>query len=557
MKFLRRQKDKDAYSSVVGSKDSKSKKSAGDRKMSVYPSAEDRNANSTTSLEAKPGGRRNFLGKKEGKDQRDQPGSKAPSSPLNDGRLVGKVIGDRAQKPAVRRRIAKASDEKKKETGDDEEDINSIGGASSSSSTYMSQLSFHDAEAEAEEETLLSDPGEVVLKDMHLNGCLHLKNGDLVAALKVFKDILATLLSKYGEEHPRIGASLHNLGIVHLRLGNLSDALDAMEEAIRIRKLTLKSNHPKVVDSIAELGIILFAQKEYEDSVDILFEALDMREEEANANTSSGTKFLAKLSISKILNNIGCVQFESGNTPEAERTFEEALGVQQKIMGKAKPRTRPGFLAMASTMCNLGYVYLEKGRHNDAAEMFSDALRICQILLDERNKMVLSTLENLGYASYHGGNYQECYWAYDEKVKLKEKIYGHHHIAVANALQKRVVVCVKLFRYDEIKANVKRIDEIEQRHSGEIQKKKRAKETGPVEESLGNYFFSAFPDMKDTLVRGLENAGVNVPKNPLSCIGEMVDDDDTVRPEDIDIPDYIIEKPHNSSKISGDKVRYA
>ena len=73
------------------------------------------------------------------------------------------------------------------------------------------------------------------------------KNGDLIAALKVFKDILATLLSKYGEEHPRIGASLHNLGIVHLRSGNLSDALDAMEEAIRIRKLTLKSRHPKVV----------------------------------------------------------------------------------------------------------------------------------------------------------------------------------------------------------------------------------------------------------------------------------------------------------------------
>jgi hypothetical protein len=30
-----------------------------------------------------------------------------------------------------------------------------------------------------------------------------------------------------------------------------------------------------------------------------------------------------------------------------------------------------------------------------------------------------------------------------------------------------------------------------------------------------------------------------------------------VRAEDIDIPDYIIEKAHNSSKISGDKVRYA
>ena len=78
-----------------------------------------------------------------------------------------------------------------------------------------------------------------------------------------------------------------------------------------------------------------------------------------------------------------------------------------------------------------------------------------------------------------------------------------------------------------------------------------------MEESLGNYLFSAFPDMKETLVRGLENAGVNIPKNPLNC-GEMAEDDDmVVRAEDIDIPDYIIEKPHNSSKISGDKVRYA
>jgi hypothetical protein len=174
MKFLRRQKD--AYSSVARSKaDSKSKSSAGDRKLSVDPSAEDRNSNSATSLEPKPGGRRgNIL-----KDPRDQPDWKVPTSPLNDGRLVGKVIGDSAPKPALRRRIAKASDEKKEGTCDGEEDIASIGGASSGSSTYISQLSFHDAEAEAEEESLLSDPGEVVLKDMHLNGCLHLKVSDI------------------------------------------------------------------------------------------------------------------------------------------------------------------------------------------------------------------------------------------------------------------------------------------------------------------------------------------------------------------------------------------
>jgi hypothetical protein len=57
------------------------------------------------------------------------------------------------------------------------------------------------------------------------------------------------MLERYGENHHRVGAALHNVGIANLRLAKLDDALDAVEEAVRIRKITLGVRDPKVAVS--------------------------------------------------------------------------------------------------------------------------------------------------------------------------------------------------------------------------------------------------------------------------------------------------------------------
>jgi hypothetical protein len=53
-------------------------------------------------------------------------------------------------------------------------------------------------------------------------------------------------LERYGEEHERVGAALHNVAVANLRAGLLDDARDAIEEAVRLRRLTLGDDHPKV-----------------------------------------------------------------------------------------------------------------------------------------------------------------------------------------------------------------------------------------------------------------------------------------------------------------------
>jgi hypothetical protein len=59
------------------------------------------------------------------------------------------------------------------------------------------------------------------------------------------------LLEKFGEEHHRVGAALHNVAVANLRAGLLDDARDAIEEAVRIRKLTLGEKDPKVAVRIS------------------------------------------------------------------------------------------------------------------------------------------------------------------------------------------------------------------------------------------------------------------------------------------------------------------
>ena len=57
------------------------------------------------------------------------------------------------------------------------------------------------------------------------------------------------MLARYGENHPRVGAALHNVAIANLRVSKLDDAMDAIEEAVRIRKQTLGPNDPEVAVS--------------------------------------------------------------------------------------------------------------------------------------------------------------------------------------------------------------------------------------------------------------------------------------------------------------------
>jgi hypothetical protein len=100
------------------------------------------------------------------------------------------------------------------------------------------------------------------------------------------------------------------------------------------------------------------------------------------ARTSESSKE-ATLKIAKIRHNIGCVNFELGNMDDADEAYTEAINQQKLAFGwSAKfmimvDTTKPGFLTMASTMCNKGYIALEQARYTDAITIFYESLKVC------------------------------------------------------------------------------------------------------------------------------------------------------------------------------------
>jgi tetratricopeptide (TPR) repeat protein len=101
--------------------------------------------------------------------------------------------------------------------------------------------------------------------------------------------------------------------------------------------------------------------KKYDDSLETFREALQLRHREAQLAKKSAFSQEAQLKMAKIKHNIGCVNFEIGDLELAKASYNEAIQQQKAAFGTwttpfmiLTDTTKPGFLTMASTMCNKG-----------------------------------------------------------------------------------------------------------------------------------------------------------------------------------------------------------
>jgi Tetratricopeptide repeat len=137
-------------------------------------------------------------------------------------------------------------------SGDEDDGSHRTGAYSLDSATYYGT---DDSDSDSDDDTDEPSATSTLLKfdrDLrarHRGACKNMTNGKYAKAIKTFEGILSDLLERFGEEHYRVGAALHNVAVANLRAGLLDDAKDAIEEAVRIRKLTLGDDHPKVAVS--------------------------------------------------------------------------------------------------------------------------------------------------------------------------------------------------------------------------------------------------------------------------------------------------------------------
>ena len=359
--------------------------------------------------------------------------------------------------------------------------------------------------------------------------------------MQEFESILSDLLARFGEKHERVGAALHNVAIANLRAGSLDDAMDAIEEAIKIRSRALGRSHPKVADSLVELGIILLSMEEHTDSLKVFDRALRLRRADHGDLLAQEDIDENNLKIAKVLNNMGCVNYERQFLDEAKKSFEEAVGLQKKVfrnmfnLSVGYDTSSPGILTMASTMCNLGYVAIEQGEFSSAVKTLTTSLKIQKAVLGQSNKLVQSTLDNLGYASAMQNNYEGALAYYNEIWSTQKDSNETNEEKIAT-LRKLTTSCARIEDFDKCFGFLEVLEDLQ----AEIDPDSRdivltRKLMGEV-----NYQLLKLPSLSDQTNRAVGFA---------LCIGETE--------EDVDLEEWVIHKPENTSKMSGHRVTHA
>ena len=260
-----------------------------------------------------------------------------------------------------------------------------------------SPLAMVTSPSSAEDSALLLDV-EKNLQAIHDMGIEHLKHREYPEALEVFEEILRGQLTRYGEEHYRVGTALHNIGVVHMKQGDYEEAAHVSLEAVRIRRMTLPADHPDVAVSMAQLGVALLECRKFKRAISHFREALRIRRK------CYGPKHLK---VAKLLNNIGCALYELNELAVAKVAFEEALGIQRSTLREIPTQDLEEppnqiLLSIASTLSNIGSIKLYWGQHGDASIDLEEALLIQQSVLGDEHPFARRTEECLEWMESQG-----------------------------------------------------------------------------------------------------------------------------------------------------------
>lgn len=228
------------------------------------------------------------------------------------------------------------------------------------------------------------------LQAIHEVASEHLRQGETSEALEVFEEILRGQLTRYGEEHYRVGTALHNIGIVHMKRGDYARAVTVYKEAVRVRKLSLDPDHPDVAVSLAQLGVAYMESNRHRKAIGAFREALKIRRKCLGNDHQK---------VAKILNNIGCSLFELDELEVAKVAFEEALEIQRNLLRNMKESeeglSESSLLSIASTQSNIASIKLYCGQYDEACIGLEEALLIQQCVLGDDHPLARRTLESL------------------------------------------------------------------------------------------------------------------------------------------------------------------
>ena len=222
------------------------------------------------------------------------------------------------------------------------------------------------------------------------------EHGEYDLALAGFEQVLVAYKEIYGEAHPLVASTYHNLGMVHSKRAALlldgtfhqnhcrQQSLECFQAAARTGRDSLGPNHPNVAVSLVRIGFLLLQARQYQNAFVTFKEALRIRLAHYGKETPHSL-------VANLYNNLGVCEMHMGQYKEGSSLLKTALDIQRKVLRiKRQEQTvlrselRNCLLEIADTLCNLGGLHLEWIRQRgpdprnaaEAEAAFSEALEV-------------------------------------------------------------------------------------------------------------------------------------------------------------------------------------
>ncbi len=248
---------------------------------------------------------------------------------------------------------------------------------------------------------------------------------------------LAIRRSHFGDQHPQVAESLHQLATLPYIRGDYKQSEQLYRQSLEMRRRLLGSEHLDVADSLNGLAVVLMYKGENDEAERLAREGLAIRRKLLGNEHPAVAQ-----SLNDLASVLDWVKKDNEENEEAERLYREALAIRRKVFGNEH-------LDVAETLNNLALVLTKKGDLDGAEQNYRECQKLSRKLLGNEHTHVATGLLNLGALCIRKGDYSSAEQFLREALTMKRRLFGDQSTQVVVPLRTLGECLTKTTRYDE------------------------------------------------------------------------------------------------------------
>ncbi len=188
--------------------------------------------------------------------------------------------------------------------------------------------------------------------------------------------------------------------------------------ALELRRSEFGQEHPKVAASLADLARLEYYRGEFDEAESLARQALAIQRN--LLPIPHGATAVSQELLASVLQ-------QKGDYATAEKLFVEVLGVRRELYGEEH-------YAVARSMHDLALLLDHRGRYAESEPLYRQSLEIQRTVSDDQSADYAKCLFDLGSSLHSQGEFAEAESLYTQALELNRKLFGDQHPAVAASL---------------------------------------------------------------------------------------------------------------------------